>query len=257
MNLEMGSKSFATFKDFFGLLKEVNDELTMYVDETGIQLRGMDPSHVAMVDAKILPELFEKFEPMVNDSLKMQKITVNLSEFCKFLDRIGGKEKATIEYSTTEARMVILAKKTGYTRRFTLPTLEPLDDEVPEPKIFFKAEGRILTQSVDRAIKDADLVSEHVKFVMTEAGMKINGVGDMGSASNEFDKDGDELLELKVEEEANATYTLSYLKDMFAGLKKLSDVVIIELSTDMPMKIKADAIQNIELTLFLAPCIGI
>ena len=251
MNLEMGSKSFATFKDFFGLLKEVNDELTMYVDETGIQLRGMDPSHVAMVDAKILPELFEKFEHTE------KTITVNLSEFCKFLDRIGGKEKATINYSVERAELQILAKKTGYTRRFTLPTLEPLDDETPAPKIFFKAEGRILTQSVDRAIKDADLVSEHVKFVMTEAGMKINGVGDMGSASNEFDKDGDELLELKVEEEANATYTLSYLKDMFSGLKKLSDVVVIELSTDMPMKIKADAIQDIELTLFLAPCIGV
>ena len=247
----MSSKSFTVFKDFFGLMKMMNDELTMYVDETGIQLRGMDPSHVAMVDAKILPELFEKFEHTE------KTITVNLSEFCKFLDRLGSKEKATIQYNAERAEMVILAKKTGYSRRFTLPTLEPLDDEVPEPKIFFKAEARILTQSIERAIKDADLVSEHIKFSITKDAMSLEGRGDMGSADNKFDKDSDELLELKVEEEATATYTLSYLKDMFGGLKKLTEVVAIELSTDMPMKIKADGILNLEVTLFLAPCIGV
>lgn len=251
-NLEMSSKSFSVFKDFFGLLKILNDEITLNVDDSGIQVIGMDPSHVAMVDAKILPGLFDKFEP------SKKPITVNLTEFNKFLDRLGKEDNPKIQYNAEKAQLMILAKKIGFTRRFTLSTLEPLEEEVPKPKIFFKSSGRIITQIVDRAIKDADLVSEHVKFILDENVMKIMATGDLGSASNEFEKGSDDLLELKSEEEASATFTLSYLKDMFGALKNLTDVVTIELSTDMPMKIEATAsVPNIEVTLYLAPCIGV
>ena len=234
------------------MLKILNDEITLNVDDSGIQVIGMDPSHVAMVDAKILPGLFDKFEP------SEKPITINLMEFNKFLDRLGKEDNPKIQYNAEKAQLMILAKKIGFTRRFTLSTLEPLEEEVPKPKIFFKSSGRIITQIVDRAIKDADLVSEHVKFILDENVMKIMATGDLGSASNEFEKGSDELLELKSEEEAAATFTLSYLKDMFGALKNLTDVVTIELSTDMPMKIEATAsVPNIEVTLYLAPCIGV
>ena len=248
----MSSKSFSVFKDFFGLLKILNEEVTLNVDDSGIQVIGMDPSHVAMVDAKILPGLFDKFEP------SEKVVTVNVSEFIKFLDRIGKDANPSIRYDAEKAQLQILAKKIGFTRRFTLSTLEPLEDEVPKPKIFFKSSGRIITQSVDRAIKDADLVSEHVRFSLDKEVMKIVATGDLGSAANEFEKGGDELLELKSEEDSTATFTLSYLKDMFGALKNLTDVVTIELATDMPMKIEATAsVPNIEVTLYLAPCIGV
>ena len=255
MNLELSNTSFSVFKNFFGLLKILNEELTLHVDDSGIRVLGMDSSHVAMVDAKILPGLFNKFE--VSEKI----ITINLLEFNKFLDRIGKDESPNIQYNTEEARLIILAKRQGYSRRFSLPTLEPLEEEIPEPKILFKAKGRIITKSIDRAIKDADLVSEHVKFVLTEDAMKINAVGDMGSATNEYEKGSDELLELTIEEgvtEAAATFTLSYLKSMFGALKELAEIVTISLSTDMPIKIEAETNDpNLEIMLYLAPCIGI
>ncbi len=248
----MSNKSFNTFKDFFGLLRVLNEELTLYVDEEGIQVSGMDPSHVAMVDAKILPGLFEKFEP------SEKKLTINLSEFCKFLDRIGKDERPTIQYDAEKGKLIILARKTGYTRRFTLSTLEPLDEEIPKPKIFFKAEGRILTESVVRALKDGDLVSEYLKIMFTKDMLQFNASGDIGSARNEFEKGSDELLQLKVEEDAEATFTLSYLTDMLTRLEDLADVVTISLAEDMPVKIEAEPNDpNLEITLYLAPCIGV
>ncbi len=252
MDLKLSNASFSVFKNFFGLLKAVNEELTLHFDDSGIRVLGMDSSHVAMVDAKILPGLFDRFE------VSEMRITVNLLEFNKFLDRIGKDESPNIQYDAEKARLIILTKKHGYSRRFSLSTLEPLDEEMPEPKIIFKAKARMVTESMRRAIKDAELVSEHVRFVLTEDAMKINAIGDMGSAANEYEKGSDELLELTVEEEAKATYTLSYLTSMFGALKDLAEVVTISLSTDMPMKIEATpAIPNLEITLYLAPCIGV
>ena len=251
----MSSKSFVAFKDFFGLLKLLNDELTLNVDETGISVMGMDPSHVVMVEAKIKAELFEKFE--MEDSA-VKNITINILEFGKFLDRIDKDESPKIQYSVEEAKIILLASKGGHSRRFSMPVLDPLDEEIPKPKIFFKSTSRILTKSMIRAIKDSNLVSEHVKFDMTHERLKVIAKGDMGSATNEFVPESDELLQLKVEEDATATYTLSYLTDMFGALGKLADVVSIELSTDMPMKIEAECSNpNLEVTLYLAPCIGV
>ncbi len=234
-------------------MKTVNEELTLRVDDEGIRVLGMDPSHVAMIDLKIKPELFDLFEKP-----KEEMITVNLAELYRFLDRIDKDERVTITHSTETARFSIEAKKGGRTRRFSLSVIEPLDDEVPEPKIFWKAEGRILTQSVDRAIKDADLVSEFVKIMLTKETMLFNATGDMGSARNEWEKGSDELLQLKAEEDSGATFTLTYLKDMFGQLKDLTEVVTLSLANDMPVKIEAEANDpNVEIKLYLAPCIGV
>jgi len=252
MHLEMGQKAFTVFKAYVGLLKVINEELTMRVDDTGITVLGMDPSHVAMIDSKVKPGLFEKFTPPEGDGL----ITINLSEFSKFLDRVE-KETVQIDYDAEQAKLNIIAKTGGRNRRFSLPILEPLDEEVPRPKIFFKSEARVLTQSVSRAIKDAELVSEHIGISIEAEMLKFVGKGDVGSAINEYTKDSDEILEIKSEEDSSATYTLSYLADMFAQLKNLADVITLEMSSDMPLKIVAEPNDlNLEVTFYLAPMIG-
>ncbi len=253
MRLEMGQKAFTTFRAYVGLLKVVNEELTLKVDDTGIKVTGMDSSHVAMIDSKVKPGLFEAFTPSEGDGL----ITINLSEFSKFLDRVE-KETVRIDYDAEQARVNIIARTGGRSRRFSLPILEPLEEEVPEPKIVFKSEARVLTQSVERSIKDADLVSEHIKIAIDAGMLKFDAKGDLGSAINEYTKDSEEILEIKSDEDSSANFTLSYLKDMFGQLKNLADVVTLKLSTDMPLKLEAEANDpNLEITLYLAPMIGV
>lgn len=252
MRLELSKKNLAIFKDYISLLKTVNEELSLNVDEEGIHVEGMDPSHVAMIDSKVGAGLFEVFEP------SEKVIAVNLTELDRFLDRIGKDEGARITYEADKAKLTILAKKGGRSRRFSLSVLEPLEGETPKPKINFRSEARILTRSVDMAIKDADLVSEHLKILITRDSMRFNAVGDIGSADNEFEKGSDELLELKSEEDSSAIFTLSYLKDLLAKLKGLAEVVTISLATEMPVKIEATpAIDpNLEITFYLAPCLS-
>jgi proliferating cell nuclear antigen len=211
----------------------------------------MDPSHVAMVDFELPREFFDVYE-CEGES----RLTLNIGEFLKFLDRVSRDEKVTISLDEDNARLTILCKRGGHTRRFVMPVLEPLDDEVPQPKIFFKASSRILTQSVRRAIRDASLVSEHVKMEATGDGFKISAMGDMGSAMSEWEEDSDELLELKTEEESNATFTLSYLQDIVNAVAASSEVATLELSTDMPIKMNFELPQG-RLIYYLAPCIGV
>ena len=239
------------FRNLIKALSVIVDEGTFNLDEAQLKLLAMDPSHVAMVDFELPREFFDVYE-CEGES----RLTLNIGEFLKFLDRVSRDEKVTISLDEDNARLTILCKRGGHTRRFVMPVLEPLDDEVPQPKIFFKASSRILTQSVRRAIRDASLVSEHVKMEATGDGFKISAMGDMGSAMSEWEEDSDELLELKTEEESNATFTLSYLQDIVNAVAASSEVATLELSTDMPIKMNFELPQG-RLIYYLAPCIGV
>ena len=239
------------FRNLIKALSVIVDEGTFNLDEAQLKLLAMDPSHVAMVDFELPREFFDVYE-CEGES----RLTLNIGEFLKFLDRVSRDEKVTISLDENNARLTILCKRGGHTRKFVMPVLEPLDDEVPQPKIFFKASSRILTQSVRRAIRDASLVSEHVKMEATGDSFKISAMGDMGSAMSDWEEDSDELLELKTEEESNATFTLSYLQDIVNAVAASSEVATLELSTDMPIKMNFELPQG-RLIYYLAPCISV
>ena len=66
----------------------------------------------------------------------------------------------------------------------------------------------------------------------------------------------DDLLELSVEESSKATFTLSYLQDIANAAGANSEVCVLELSTDMPVKLDFELLQG-KLVYYLAPCIGV
>ena len=239
------------FRNLVKALSVIVEEGTFNMNEAQIKLLAMDPSHVAMVDFELPREFFDTYSCQGEP-----RLTVNIGELLKFLDRVDRDEHVTIKLDEEQARLVIRCKRGGHSRRFMMPILEPLDEEVPQPKIFFKASTRILTGSLRRAMRDASLVSEHVKLEVGGDAFKISATGDMGSALSEWQRDSDELLELKSEEDSNANFTLSYLNDIVNAVQASSEVATLELSTDMPIKMDFELPQG-RLIYYLAPMIGV
>jgi proliferating cell nuclear antigen len=239
------------FRSLVKALSVIVEEGTFNMNEAQVKLLAMDPSHVAMVDFELPSSFFDSYkcegEP---------KLTINIKEFLRFLDRVDRDENVRIVLNEEKARLVIHCKRGGHSRRFEMPILEPIDEEVPQPKIFFKGKARVTSDALRMAIRDANLVSEHVKVEMEEDLLKINAQGDMGSSFSEWTADSDDLLELKVDEKSIATFTLSYLQDIANAAGANSEVATIELSTDMPIKMDFEIPQG-RLVYYLAPCIGV
>ncbi|GAG84061.1 unnamed protein product [marine sediment metagenome] len=247
---EVEVSSIEPFRNLVKALAAVLEDGCFNIDGEKIELLSMDPSHVAMVDFELPREFFDSY---VCDG--ETQLTVNIGEFLKFLDRVERDERVKIRLDEDRARLVVQCIRPGHTRRFEIAILEPLYEEVPQPKIFFKSSARILTQSLRRSIRDAGLVSEHVKIEITEDMLKMSAVGDIGSAFSEWERGADELLELKAEEESGANFTLSYLNDIVNAVQASSEVTTLELSTDMPLKMDFDLPQG-RLVYYLAPMIS-
>lgn len=255
------------FRDLLKVVNTVIDEPTFKFSDEGLQVLGMDPSHVAMLDLRLPPEYFDRFDcgAVSGDPVRM---TVNSSEWVRMIGsntRLSKDTYLDLSYEDGDKSVEFRLRDTlGTTRVKRIPALEPIDDEVPEPKIFFKSYARVLLKDISKLVlPDMQDVSEHICIQIRDTDdpdeqpdLMFSATGDMGSCSVNYSRDHAYMLELRLEESAKATYTLSYLIDFFKVIKGVSEVIGIHMRTDMPVKLDVEIPQG-QLIYYLAPCIGV
>jgi proliferating cell nuclear antigen len=225
-------------KDMMGAISILVDEATFDLTSEGIKLRAMDPSRVAMVDFEWPKTVFDEYS--CDESMKM---CINISELLKLLRRTGKDESVELSFDDKIGKLKI-AIKGNYSRTFNMPTLEAMDEEVPTPKVTFNVSAKTTTQGLREAIEDASLVSDHVRIEADNETLVMNATGDIMRAKIEFKTGDDVLLEMNAKEPSKATFSLSYLSEIVKASASTSEIVIIEFSTDMPIKLDFSRIKR-------------
>lgn len=238
-------------RDLLTAISTIVDEATFDIDDNSIKLRAMDPSRVAMVDFLLEKNVFEEF--ISSENFKM---CVNLTEFLKLIKR-GGKDETIELFLDDETNLLQITIRGNYTRTFKMPTLDISEEEVPTPKISFNVEAILTTEGFRHSLEDVSLVSDHVRLETDDKKVIMNAKGDLMGANIELQKDSEALLSLNVKEPAKATFSLIYLMDIVKSASPTSEIVKVEYSTDMPIRL--DFKQNVEgkLIYYLAPRIEV
>ena len=235
------------WKNLTSAISTLVDEGSFNVDKDGIKLREMDPSHVVMVDFECPKSLFDEYvcdEPT--------KLCVNLSEMLKFMRRIGSDESINLDFDQKNVKLNIVLKS-KYTRTFSMATLEPTGAEVPPPKLSFDSMARITTSCLKNSIDDAATVSDQILFEAMESKLSLRASGDLGSVVIDVEKGSEELLSLEVKKPSKSTFSLNYLTEMVKAASNLSDIVTVEFSTDVPLRLSFELPQQGKLQYYLAP----
>jgi proliferating cell nuclear antigen len=226
-------------RDIANAISILIDEATFQITPDALKLRAMDPSRVAMVDFEWPKTIFDEYvctEP--------SKMCINISELLKLLKRASKEEYVELALDEKTGRLQV--RMTGkYTRTFTMPLLETSEEEVPTPRITFNVRAKATTDGLRRALEDAELVSDHVRIEAVGEKLVFQAAGDlMGS---------DALLDLDTKEPSKATFSLSYLSEIVKAASATSDIVTLEFSTDMPIKLDFQQVGEGKLVFYLAP----
>lgn len=235
------------WKNLTGAIAALVDEASFNVDKDTIKLRAMDPSHVAMVDFELPKTVFDEFvcdEPT--------KLCINTSEMLKLLRRVGGDESIELNVDSKTGRLnMILRSK--YTRTFSMATLEPSSEEPPTPKLSFNTKVKVTTTFIKDALEDTTRISDYVKLEASEGKFTLESKGDLGSASIEVEKGSEEILSLDVKEPSRATFSLNFLSEMIKAASNVSDIITVEFSTNMPVRLNLELPQQGKFQYYLAP----
>ena len=215
------------------------DEGTFQIDEKGIKLRAMDLSQIALVDLELPASVFEEYKVD-----KAVNIGVDFTELSKIIKRSRPDDRIELSLDT---RFKLLFKG-DTTRSFSIAIIESTSNPPKEPKIEFPAEMKILASTLKEALKDAELVSNHVSLKIGDA-FSIKAEGDTGSADIKFEKES--ILSLSAKTEAKAVFALDQLNNLLKASDAQS-LIMIKMKTDNPIRIEY-AIGDGRVIYYLAP----
>jgi proliferating cell nuclear antigen len=164
------------WKNLLAAISTLIEEADFNATPDGIKLRSMDPSHVAMVDFEWQKTAFEEYtcqEPT--------KIRVNIASMLKLLKRVGSDEILEMLYDE-KTRKLNLTLKGKMMRKFTMPTLDPAQEEVPTPKITFNSKVKLTTSTLRDIIDDVQAVSDNVILETTPEKLTAAATTELSSA---------------------------------------------------------------------------
>ncbi|GBF35844.1 MAG TPA: DNA polymerase sliding clamp [Methanothermococcus okinawensis] len=233
------------FKKIVEAMSNVVDEISFEVDEKGLRASAVDPSHVALVSIDIPREAFEEYlaDP--------HEIGVDLGVFKKIMKRAKSEEKLILELDEEKNRLNIILENNA-TRKFSLSLYDVSSSNVKVPDLNYPNEIVIKAGAFKEALKDAELVNDHVTLQTDGEGRFIVlSKGDVNQCETIFDESSEAVLDMRITEPVKSTFSLSYLEDITKAVSS-DDILHIHLGSDIPVKIEFN-IADGKILFLLAP----
>ena len=233
-----------SLKDAVDTIVNLVEEGLFEITNEGVRLKAMDPSQISMISFFMPKEVFSQYA--LDEE---RKIGIDVDKFSKVLAR--GMRGESAELGLEEGRLKIIFSGAKKRRVFRLPLIDVGSGLEREPKIEYRNHIKIEPESFKEILKDAKLVSSHIRLILEDTMFRVEIKGDEGEVKEEFEKDSEEVKELKVHEGARATFPLQYLEDIVKASKSGSPLTIY-LETDRPLKVEYDVV-GAKSVYYLAP----
>ena len=216
-------------KEFIGTVGSLVDEAKLNVNEDGMQIKAVDPSHVAMIEANLIKSAFDSYEADVAE------MGIDVDKFKTVLAVAGKEDMVSLEKDDKLNRLVV---NIGNLTR-AMPLLDT--SGMPDPKVpslDLPAFVSVSVEEISQGLKASKSVSDHIALSTTKDSFRLVCEGDN---QNRVDLTlGKEQLEKLVSpEETTSLFSLEYFALMVNSLPP-DRILHINLGTDLPVKVDAD-----------------
>jgi len=235
----------ADFQKSIEAIAVLIDEAEFVIDETGLALKATDPSQISMVDFVLEKKAFKEFS--VEDKIK---IGLDLDYFRQIMSRAKSDDQLTLELDDSGSRLNVSFKGAS-SRKFNLPLIDISSPDLPNPKIEFDAEVKLLAGVLQDALKDASLVSSHISLGVSGDKFVVKAESSKGNLDSVTEKDKKNLIELNVKKEAMSMFPLDYLQDMLKTAQAATPV-LLRMKANAPIEVSY-GIGLAKICYFLAP----
>ena len=232
------------WKAVISAISTLVEEATFEATVEGISFRGMDPSHVALIDISWPNTAFEKYE--CDGDIKFG---VRIDEFSKLIKRADKSNAIEINISDDNMLLVTIGKNKKYKMRL----IESSASDTPLPKIPYDTKISLTSSSFDKVLGDVQVVSDYLTVDATELQAEFSGKGDSGEVNIVLEKSKDELTELDVKADSSGTYSLEYLNPIVKAVGSSVETITCEFSSSKPLRVEFKVANIGRIHFYLAP----
>ena len=234
----------STFQDALDSVSVLVDECKIRLNEEELSIRAVDPANVGMVDLTLEAAAFESYEADGG------VIGVNLARLEDIAGMANSGDLIHLELDEETRKLHIEIDGLSYTLALIDP--DSIRQEPDIPDLDLASEIVVEGAQLDRGIKAADMVSDHIRLRVdeTDEAFFIEAEGDTDDVNLKLDRE--DLIALTAGP-ADSLFSLDYLKDMNKAIPSDAEVTI-ELGEEFPVKLHygfAEGLGNV--TFMLAP----
>lgn len=240
-NAIVSADTFGTALDSVSALV---DECKIHLNEEGLAIRAVDPANVGMVDLTLAADAFESYEADGG------QIGVNLSRLEDIVGMADAGQLVHLELDEETRKLHIQLDGLEYTLALIDP--DSIRQEPDIPDLDLPARVVVEGRDINRAVKAADMVSDHIALGVDEEAelFQVEAEGDTDDVH--LDLDREDLIDL-TPGPARSLFSLDYLKDMNKAIPTDGEVTL-ELGEEFPVKLHFEIAEgNGEVTYMLAP----
>ncbi|MCL2143034.1 MAG: proliferating cell nuclear antigen (pcna) [Methanomassiliicoccaceae archaeon] len=214
-----------TLKGIVNVISTLVDEAKFSISEEGVNLKAVDPAHVAMVDLTVSKGAFESFSA---DSVEMG---VDLDKMKEMLKLAGSGDIIAMEQDESQGRLVI--RVGNITRRMNLVDTAGMNDP-KVPQLSLPANVDVAVSELQRGMKAAESVSDHIALSADSESFELFCEGDTDSVSLKLDKT--KLSGITATSKVRSLFPLDYFSNLVKAIP--SDTIVkISLGSDYPVKL--------------------
>ena len=234
----------STFQDALDSVSVLVDECKIRLNEEELSIRAVDPANVGMVDLTLEAAAFESYDADGG------VIGVNLARLEDIAGMANSGDLIHLELDEETRKLHIEVDGLSYTLALIDP--DSIRQEPDIPDLDLASEIVVEGAQLDRGIKAADMVSDHIRLRVDEAdeAFFIEAEGDTDDVNLKLDRE--DLIALSAGA-ADSLFSLDYLKDMNKAIPADAEVTV-ELGEEFPVKLHygfAEGLGNV--TFMLAP----
>ena len=214
-----------TLKGLVNVISTLVDEVKFSISEEGVNLKAVDPAHVAMVDLSLGKGAFESF------SAGSAEMGVDLDKMKEVLKLAGSGDIISMEQDETQSRLIL--KVGNITRRMNLVDTAGMNDP-KVPQLSLPVSVDIAVPELQKGMKAAESVSDHIALTADEESFELSCEGDTDSVSLKLDKT--KLSGITASSKVRSLFPLDYFSNIVKAIP--SDTVVkISLGNDYPVKL--------------------
>ena len=238
-------KNVGEWKAVLSAIDEIVEEAMFICNTDGITFRGMDPTHVSLLDITFPKSSFEELESGTTF------FGVRTSEFKNIFSSASDNDTVELQIED-EGNLRVLINGT-LSMTFTLKLIEKTEANTPVPKVKAKSKVNLNPATLTKIITNLEKVSEFVTVKALSDRVEFSGRGDIGAAKIDLLKSNPELEGLDSTEESMSVYSLEFMAKIIRSIGRASKSVNMQYSTKSPMHIEFEMPSMTKVGYYLAP----
>ncbi|MDR0198298.1 MAG: DNA polymerase sliding clamp, partial [Methanomassiliicoccaceae archaeon] len=197
-----------TLKGIVNVISTLVDEAKFSISEEGVNLKAVDPAHVAMVDLTVSKGAFESFS-----ASNGTEMGVDLDKMKDMLKLAGSGDVIAMELDESQGRLVI--KVGNITRRMNLVDTAGMNDP-KVPQLSLPANADVPIAELQRGMKAAEAVSDHIALSADQDSFELFCEGDTDSVILKLDRS--KLSGITATSKMRSLFPLDYFSNLVKAI---------------------------------------